>query len=77
MFNFYVISAGHDMTNVVGRATKCGRNYKAPWLQRERTKIEGSSGKMCFNAETFWKFQTKKTKKIQSSHGEQKKTTRQ
>ena len=75
MFNFWVISAGYDMANDAGRATKCKRNFKAPWLQTERTKNEGSSEKMSFNAETVWKFQTKKNQKIQSSYGEQNKRT--
>ena len=35
---FYVISGGHDMANDTGRATTCRRNFKAPWLQSERTK---------------------------------------
>ena len=30
---------------------------------------------MSFNAETVWKFQTKKNQKIQSSYGEQNKRT--
>ena len=30
MFNFWVISAGYDMANDAGRATKCKRNFKAP-----------------------------------------------
>ena len=38
LFKFYVISAGHDMANDAGRATTCRRNFKAPWLQTERTK---------------------------------------
>ena len=62
LFNFYVISAGHDMASDAGRATTCRRNFKAPWLQTERTKNEGSSEKMSFNGETFWRFQTKKIK---------------
>ena len=63
LFNFYIISAGPDMASDAGRATTYWRNLKAPWLQTERTKIEGSSEKMSFNAETVWKFQTEKTKK--------------
>ena len=30
LFNFWVISAGYDMANDAGRATKCKRNFKAP-----------------------------------------------
>ena len=45
LFNFYVISAGHDMANDAGRATTCRRIFKAPILQTERTKNEGSSEK--------------------------------
>ena len=50
---FYVISGDHDMANDAGRATTCRRILKAPWLQKERTKIEGSSEKMTFNGEQF------------------------
>ena len=63
LFNFYVTSSGHHMADDAGRATTCRRNFKAPWLQTERTKNEGSSEKMSFNAETVWKFQTKKKPK--------------
>ena len=45
LFNFYVISAGHDMANDAGRATTCRRIFKAPILQTERTKIEEPSEK--------------------------------
>ena len=72
LLTFYVISGGHDMANEAGRATTCRRNFKAPWLQTERTEIEGPSEKMSFNPETVWKFQTKKTKK--SSHRMENKT---
>ena len=53
LFNFNVISAGHGVTNDDDRATTCRRNFKAPWLQTERTKNEGPSEKMSFNGETF------------------------
>ena len=72
LFNFYVNSAGYDMANDAGRATTCRRNVKASWLQRERTKNEGSSEKMSFNPETVWKFQAKKNKK--SRHRMENKT---
>ena len=74
LFNFFVISGGHDMANDAGRATTCRRNFKAPWLQTERTRNEGPSEKMSFNGEQFEFFKPKK-QKIQSSHGEQKKRT--
>ena len=64
LFNFYVFSAGHDMVNDAGRATTCRRIFKAPWLQRERTKNEKHSEKMSFNGEQFENFETKKTKKV-------------
>ena len=38
LFNFFVIPAGHDMANDAGRATTWRRNFKATWLQTERTK---------------------------------------
>ena len=48
LFNFCVISTGLDMTNDAGRATTCRRSFKATWLQTERTKNEGPSGKKYF-----------------------------
>ena len=45
LLTFYVISGGHDMANDAGRATTCRRNFKAPWLQSERTENEGLSEK--------------------------------
>ena len=42
LIKFYVISAPYDMANGAGRATTCRRNFKAPWLQTERTKNEGA-----------------------------------
>ena len=45
LLTFYVISGGHDMANDAGRATRCRRNFVAPWLQSERTK----------NLVAFWK----------------------
>ena len=62
LFNFYVISAGHDMANDAGRATTCRRIFKAPWLQTERIKNEKPTEKMSFNGETGWRLQTKKFK---------------
>ena len=38
LFNFCVISARHGVANDVDRATTGKRNFKAPWLQTERTK---------------------------------------
>ena len=40
MFNFYVVSAGHDMVTGTGRATTCGRKFKAPWLQTKVQKMK-------------------------------------
>ena len=60
LFNFYVISARHDMANDAGRATTCSWNFKAPWLQTERTKNEGPSEKMSFNGEQFENFKPRK-----------------
>ena len=62
LFNFYVISARHDMANDAGGASTCKRSFKAPWLQTERTKNEAPSDKLSFNGETVWSFQTKKFK---------------
>ena len=74
LFNFFVTSAGHDMAKEAGRATRCWCNFKAPWLQTERTKNEGPSEKMRFNGEQFENFKPK-IQKIQSSYGEQNKST--
>ena len=38
LLTFFVISGGHNMANDTGSATTCRRNFKAPWLQSERTK---------------------------------------
>ena len=70
----FVNSPGHDMTNDAGRATTCRRNFKAPWLQTERTKNEGPSEKTSFNGEQLESFKPK-NQKIQSSYGEQNKRT--
>ena len=75
LLTFYVVSGGHDIANDAGRATTCRRIFKAPWLQTERTKNEGSSEKMSFNGEKFEIFKPKKNQKIQLSHGEQNKRT--
>ena len=72
LLTFYVVSGGHDMANDAGRAATCRRISKAPWLQAERTKNEGSSEKLSFNGETVWEFQTNKTKN--SSHRMKTKT---
>ena len=62
LLTFYVISGGHDMANDAGRTTTCRCNFKAPWLQTERTEIEGPSEKMSFNGEQFENFNPKKPK---------------
>ena len=59
LFNFYVISAGHDMPNDAGRPTTCRCIFKAPWSQTERTKNEEPSGNELQRG-TVWNFQTKK-----------------
>ena len=72
LLTFYVISGGHDMANDAGRATTCRRNFKAPWLQTERTKNGKPSEKLSFNAEQFENLKWKKNKK--SSHRMDNKT---
>ena len=62
------------MANDDGRATRCRRNFKALWLQRERTKNERPSEKLSFNGEMF-EFFKPENQKIQSSFGEQNKRT--
>ena len=72
LLTFYVISYGHDMAIDAVRTTTCRRNFAAPWLQKQRTKNEGSSEKLSFNGEQFENFKPKKTKK--SSHRMENKT---
>ena len=43
MFNFYVVSAGHDIVTDAGRATTCRRKFKAPWLPTEVQKMKDLS----------------------------------
>ena len=74
LFNFYKISAGHDMVNDAGRATTCRRKLKAPWLQTKGTKMKGILRKWVL-AENSLKISNQKNRKIQSSHGEQNKRT--
>ena len=74
LFNFYVISARHDMAIDAGRATTCRRSFKAPSLQTKRTKNEGASEKTSFNGEQFEIFKPK-SQKLQSSNGKQNKRT--
>ena len=62
------------MTNDIGRAARCRRSFKAPWLQTERTKNEKPSEKNSFNGEQFEIFNPKKPK-IQSSFGQQNNRT--
>ena len=75
LLTFYVISGGHDMANDAGRATTCRCNFKAPWLQTERTEREGPSEKLSFNGEQFENFEPK-NQKIQSTYEEQQRTSR-
>ena len=60
LFNFYVIWASHDLANYAGRATTWRRNFKARWLQTERTRNDGPSEKTSFNGEQFENFKPKK-----------------
>ena len=62
LFKFYLFSAGHDMANDAGRANTCRRNFKAPRLQTERTKMTGLLKKLSFNGEQFENFKPKKSK---------------
>ena len=61
-FIFHVVLTAHDMVKDTGRVTTCRRNFKAPWLQTERTKNEGPSEKMSFNEEQFEDFRQKISK---------------
>ena len=60
MFNFYVVSAGHDTVTAVSRASIFRINFNYPSLQIKSTKKEGSSENMGFNGKTVWRFQTEK-----------------
>ena len=71
LFNFYKISAGHDMVNDAGRATTCRRKLKAPWLQTKGTNMKGILRKWVL-AENSLKISTKRTEK--SSHLMENKT---
>ena len=73
-FNFYVIWANHDMAGDTGRATTCRRNFKAPWLQTERTKVKGLLKEWVLT----WKLiecSRQKFQKFHSPHGEANKRT--
>ena len=50
------------MANENDGATTCRRNFKASFLQTERTKIEGPSEEMSFNGEQFEIFKPKNKK---------------
>ena len=62
------------MANDSDRDITCGRSFKAPWLQTERTKNDGPSEKTSFNGEQFENFKPK-NQRIESSYGEQNKRT--
>ena len=49
IFNFYVVSAGHDMVTGAGKVTTRSRKFKAPSLQTKSAKKEGPSENMGFN----------------------------
>ena len=67
LFNFYVISLGHDMSKDVGTATACKRQFQSP-VNTNRTYFEWRA---------FWKNGFKpKNQKIQSSYGEQNNRTK-
>ena len=62
MFIFYVVLTGYDMVTDAGRATTCRRNFKAPSLQTNITKIEGPPENMGFDGEMFEDFRQKKSR---------------
>ena len=62
LFKFYVISAGHGMANDNDRAIMCRRNFKAPWLQTERTKMKGLLEKSVLTGKQFEDFRQKNSK---------------
>ena len=67
LLTFYVISGGHDMANDAGPTTTCRRNFKAPWLQTEGTKMKGLLKKWNSTRKQFENFKRKKNQK-KSSH---------
>ena len=60
MFNFYVVSAWHDIFTDTGRATICRRKFRTPSLQTKRTKNEGHYENIGFNAKQIENFRRKK-----------------
>ena len=74
LFRFYLISAGDDIAIDSVRATTCRRNFRAPWLQTERTKMKGLLKEWVLTGKQFEDFR-QKIQKFHSSHGEQNKGT--
>ena len=60
MCKFYVDLAGDDMVTDTGRATTCGRKFKAPSLDTKSTKNEGQFENKGFNGKKFEDFRPKK-----------------
>ena len=60
MFNFYVVPAGHVIVTDAGWTPTLKRKFKAPSLQTEVTKNEGSPENMGSNGKKVWRLQTKK-----------------
>ena len=52
MFNFYVVSMGHDMVTDAGRATTCRRKFKAPLITNRKYKKWN-----VFQEHEFWRKQ--------------------
>ena len=82
MFNFYVVSAGHDMVTDAGRATTCRREFKAPWLQTKVQKMKDLPRTWVLTGKQFENFRPKKSKipvlawrKKQKKHKTPKKKT--
>ena len=67
MFNFYVVSAGHDMVTDAGRATMCRRNFKAPSVQKVQ-KMKDLPTTWILTGKQFENFRPK-NQKFQSLNG--------
>ena len=62
MFNFYVVSAGHDMLTNAGRAATCRREFKTPWLQTKLQKMKDLPRTWVLTGKQFEIFRPKKSK---------------
>ena len=60
LFNFYLVLVGQDMVNEAGRATTCGRKFKAPLIQKKIQKMKDLPKTRVFTGKWFEDFRRKK-----------------